>query len=615
MNQSIEPVNLNPRIFIQMKKPILLSIALMSTSLSQAQLEPAMAPFHHGVASGDALADRVIIWTRVTPGSVNDSFEVDWQVATDQGFSNVVANGSLLTDASVDFTVKVDVTGLSSNSWYYYRFSLDGAQSLIGRTRTAPNTQVEKLRFAVVSCQNFGGGLYFNAYTHLAEREDIDAVIHLGDYMYEGGGSPSGNGIEVLPAHQTVTLEDYRQRYASYRLDANLREVHRKWPFYNVWDDHETANNSWRDGAQNHNPATQGPWEDRKAAGQQAYFEWIPIRTVAAGSYSIYRTIPMGPLVDLIMIDTRLEGRDEEVGTTSPEIDNPNRTILGAPQKQWFKDQLSTSTAQWKIVGNQVMFAPLMLPAVPIILPNGSIVNADQWDGYRPERTEIINHLHNNSINNVVVLTGDIHTSWGNDIPRPGVTYNPSTGAGSVAVEFVTTSITSGSSPVSVGASIISGANPHIKYVDLSQKGYLLLDVDQQRVKGSWVYVSSVTDAEFTTSETDALVAISGQNYLRPESALSLADLSPQPATLTLNVYPNPTADILNLSVGTTITSTLGHELIDVTGKRISTVSMGHLNAGEYRMEMDVSGLAPGLYLVRVFNGQQETAGKLFVKE
>jgi alkaline phosphatase D len=453
-----------------MVRSLLVSALLLLSAVASAQFDPSMAPFHHGVASGDALADRVIIWTRVTPNDPNDSYEVEWQVATDEAFANVVANGSELTDGSVDFTVKVDVTGLTQNSWYYYRFTLEGEQSLVGRTRTAPSAQVDRMRFAVASCQKFDSGVFYNAYSHLAERTDIDAVIFLGDYIYESAGSTTGSGTVIQPANEILSVEDYRQRYASYRLDSNLRKVHQQWPFYAVWDDHETANDSWSGGAGNHDPATEGPWADRKANGQQVYFEWLPIRASAPDSYSIYRKIPMGPLLDLIMIDTRLEGRDEQVGLTDAAIDDASRSILGAAQKQWFKSQLSTSTAQWKIIGNQVMFAPLELPAIPIIFPNGGILNADQWDGYRAERQEIVEHLHDNNIDNVVVLTGDIHTSWGNDIPHHDLNYDPNTGEGSVGVEFVTTSITSGSSPVSVGQSIVTAANPHMKFVDLCSK-------------------------------------------------------------------------------------------------------------------------------------------------
>ena len=597
-----------------MRNLLFLPLALFVSS-AFAQFDNSMAPFHHGVASGDALSDRVIIWTRVTPNDVNDSYEVEWQVATDQAFSNVVSNGTELTDMNTDFTVKVDVTGLAANAWYYYRFNLEGTFSLVGRTRTAPSAQVERLRFAVASCQKFDAAVFYNAYSHLAERTDIDAVIFLGDYIYESGGATTGSGTVIQPANEILSLEDYRQRYASYRLDSNLRRVHQNWPFYAVWDDHETANDSWVGGSSSHDPSTEGEWEDRKANGKQAYFEWLPIRQSAPDNFSIYRKIPMGPLMDLIMIDTRLEGRDEQVGLTDAAIDDASRTILGSAQKQWFKNQLSSSTAQWKIIGNQVMFAPLELPAIPIIFPNGGILNADQWDGYRADRKEIVEHLHNNNIDNVVVLTGDIHTSWGNDIPHHNLNYDPNTGEGSVGVEFVTTSITSGSSPVNIGANIVTAANPHMKFVDLAQKGYLVLDVDQQRAKGSWVYVSSITDPVFTISESEALVTISGQNFLRPESALAASDLTPKPLSLGLKVFPNPTRNIVNLAISTSKRATVFYEVYDVMGKKLADTFAGDMNVGEHRVSVDMTSYPAGLYMIRVLNGTDENVSAVFMKE
>lgn len=580
-----------------------------------AQFDAQMAPFHHGVASGDALSDAVIIWTRVTPENNSDTYTVNWEMATDETFSSIMANGSYQTDSTSDFTVKVDVTGLAAATWYYYRFELEGDFSLTGRTRTMPVQQVNRMRFAVASCSNFGGGLYYNAYADMAQQDSIDAVIHLGDYIYEGGGSTSGNGIQVQPPNEIISLDDYRQRYASYRLDSNLREVHRKWPFYTVWDDHESANNSWADGAQAHDPNSEGPWEERLANAQQAYFEWLPIRPKQPGSYSIYRKIPMGPLVDLIMIDTRIEGRDQEVGATDPAIDDPNRTILGEQQMQWLKDQLSSSTAQWKIIGNQVMFAPLELPAIPFIFPEGGIVNADQWDGYRADREELIEHLDDNGIDNSIVITGDIHTSWGNDIPHHDQSYDPDNGQGSVGVEFVVTSITSGSSPVNVGAELISVANPHMKYIDLSQKGYLILEVNQEYAKGQWVYVSSVNEANYTVSTSETWVTLSGQNFLRPESALGVEDRAAGPRTFSVEVFPNPTGANINVKLRSERSAVLSYTLHDASGRIIRSAALGNVPSGTSEHAIDLNGFASGLYMVRVTDEQGERASELFVKK
>ncbi len=597
-------------------KPLFSLFSLLVISVcGYAQFDPSLAPFHHGVASGDALADKVIIWTHVTPTDSTETYNVNWQVATDEAFTNIVANGMFPTDVSRDFTVKVDVADLDANTEYFYRFELNGEHSLIGETRTMPNGMVDNLRFAVAACASFGGGFWFNAYHHLAQRNDIDAVIHLGDYIYEGGGSPSGSGMEVLPNHEIISLQDYRQRYNSYRLDSNLREVHRKFPFYVVWDDHEIANDSWATGAQNHQPATEGTWEDRLSYAQQAYFEWLPIRPKAPDSYSIYRKIPMGPLADLIMIDTRIEARDSAVDVSDPAIDDPNRTILGAEQKQWLKDQLINSTAQWKIIGNQVMMAPLEMPVIPVVFPQGGILNADQWDGYRADRTELFSFLHDNNIDNTVVITGDIHTSWGNDLRHPNLSYDPNTGEGSVGVEFICTALTSGGFPISIGEQLITVANPHLKYIDFVKKGYLVLDIDQQRAKGHWVYVSTVTEGAYTTSTSNAWVSIDGQNFLRPESALAVTDAVPVPSTLGLSVFPNPTTGVLNLRIETMESSELMYILYDLLGKELSRKNIGKQNRGTFSKEMDTAYLPNGLYMIRVLDTHGNEASSLFVKE
>ena len=592
------------------------TLALIDVTLfAHAQFDAALAPFHHGVASGDALADKVIIWTHVTPTDSTVTYNVNWQIATDEAFINVANSGAFATDVSRDFTVKVDVSDLDADTEYFYRFELNGDYSLVGETRTMPDQMVDNLRFAVAACASFSGGYWFNAYDHLAQRDDIDAVIHLGDYIYESGGTSSGSGIDVLPNHEIISLQDYRQRYNSYRLDSNLREVHRKFPFYTVWDDHEIANDSWATGAQNHQEGTEGTWEDRLSYAQQAYFEWLPIRPKAPDSYSIYRKIPMGPLADLIMIDTRIEARDSAVDVSNPVIDDPNRSILGAEQKQWLKDQLSNSTAKWKVIGNQVMMAPLEMPSIPIVFPQGGILNADQWDGYRAERTELFEYLHSNNIDNTVVITGDIHTSWGNDLRHPNLNYDPNTGEGSVGVEFICTALTSGGFPITIGEQLITAANPHLKYIDFVEKGYLVLDLDQQRAKGHWVYVSTVSEGTYTTSTTDALVSIDGQNFLRPESALAVANQIPAPSTLSLSVYPNPTTNVLNLNIETQNASELTFILYDLLGKEVTRKNLGKQNRGTVAEQVNTASLPDGLYMIRVLDAQGNEASSLFIKE
>lgn len=483
----------------------LLAMVFHNQIKAQVNIDAQLAPFFQGVASGDPLENRVIIWTRVTPDEslpTPDSIEVRWQVATDTLFENLTNYGSFFTNADRDYTVKIDVDGLVSNTWYYYRFYALGKYSLTGRTRTAPTTAdaVEDLRFAVVSCSSFTSG-YYHAYADIKERNDLRAVIHLGDYIYEGGGSGVMGPHE--PSNELLTLEDYRTRHRQYKSVTALRQLHQQLPWMLVWDDHESANNSWADGADAHDSATEGSWVDRKAAAIQAYFEWMPIRQVdATDNQRIYRTIKYGSLADIILLDTRLEGRTEQTGWSG--IGDPNNTILGIEQRDWLFNELSTSTAQWKIIAQQVMMAPLQAFGQPL--------NPDQWDGYLYERQLLFDHITDNNIDNVVVLTGDIHTSWGNDLPNDG--YVASTGENSVGVEFVCTSVTSPGIPISVGQNIIAAFNPHMKYIDLTEHGYLLLDVTSNRTQGEWYYVDDlstpVSDVNFAT----AYFTNDGENHL-----------------------------------------------------------------------------------------------------
>lgn len=601
---------------------------LLFINVSSAQiLDPVMAPFYHGVASGDALSDQVIIWTRISTESAGD-ITVSWEVATDEELNNVVQSGIATTNEFSDYTVKVDVTGLQPDTWYYFQFTHEGRVSLTGRTKTLPVGSTDRVRLAVASCARYGGGDYYNSYADIADRNDIQAVVHLGDYIYEGSGTVSGRGIQVLPQHETVTLEDYRQRYSTYRLDPDLRRAHQRYPFYTVWDDHETANDSWVNGAEGHDENTQGLWADRKAAGQQAYFEWLPIRPKAPGSYSIYRSFSIGDLVDLIMIDSRLEGRDEHAdpGNTAQQKDT-SRTLLGKPQMEWLKNELSQSQAKWKVIGNQVMFAPLQFLGFS---------SYDQWDGYQADRNRIISHVVDSNINNVVVITGDIHTSWANDVLQEGVSYNPNTGAGSAFVEFITPSILTGS-PFNDNAlaTAIKLANNHIKYVDLFQIGYFILDLDSGRAQSDWYHVSTVKDASFTVSQSASWQVKNQERYLResPGTAPAFLNTAPMPPLSVDNppvginpvetsafavqaIYPNPASDKVIIEYYADEAATVQVKIFDMVGKERILSLTEKSGIGQHKIELDVSNLNPGYYLLHLYKGGQSTGtGQLMVYE
>ncbi len=466
-----------------------------STWENRLVFDPALFPFYHGVASGDPTDSQVMLWTRVTANDpVPPSINVNWRIATDASMTNIVQTGTTITDASRDYTVKIDVTGLNPKTYYYYDFQALGMNSVLGRTKTLPATDdqnVEQLRFAVASCSSYAHG-YFNSYRDIINRNDIDAVLHLGDYIYEYGDGEFGDERLLAPDTEIINLADYRTRYSYYRLDPDLRELHQQYPFFTVWDDHESANDAYKDGAQNHDPATEGTWVDRKNNAMQVYEEWMPIRSTPSIDGIIYRSFKMGELAEVFFLDTRLIGRDDQGAT-----DDSAKNLLGADQFNWLIEGLERAdneNTRWKIIAQQVMIAPLEIA--------GAALNDDQWDGYATQRTALLNEIK--KIDNIVVLTGDIHTSWANDIPLPDYMPNMNPCTGSAGVEFVTTSVTSPGLDAlgGLGTGVVQTSNEHVQYVNLNKRGYMILDLTPDLVQADWYYVSTVTDQTFSIEST-----------------------------------------------------------------------------------------------------------------
>lgn len=488
-----------------------LSLAALAAPARLAEAQQTGGIFQHGVASGDPLSSRVILWTRITPPSDDDVIPVEWTISDDPGMRRILQRGLTYTNSAFDYTVKVDVTRLNPAQTYYYQFAARGAQSPVGRTRTLPLGRVDRLRFAVSSCSNYPYG-FFNAYRMIAGRADLDCVLHLGDYIYEYADGEYGDGAKIgrapAPAKECTVLSDYRRRYAQYRADPDLQEAHRQHPWIVVWDDHESANDSWIDGAENHTPGTEGEWSARRAMATQAWFEWLPVRENPFLNSQIYRTFRFGDLMDLVMLDTRIVGRDQQV-PDGPMIADTGRSLLGADQEAWFYQELASSVSRstrWRVVGQQVMMGQLLNPAT------GGIFNPDMWDGYQAARNRLLGYLGSNSINNVVVLTGDIHSSWGNEI-----SMNPFSATGNTAraVEFVTPAITSpgiDDRAQATGLQLQIGAtHPHVKYVELFRRGYLLVDIDRDRAQAEWYHVNTITERNRTEELGRVLRAASGE--------------------------------------------------------------------------------------------------------
>jgi len=495
------------------------------------------AAFSWGVASGDPLADRVIIWTRVAP-SLGTSVAVQWDVALDANFTQMVRRGRALTSASTDHTVKVDVLGLPANTPLFYRFIAGGQTSPVGRTRTLPVGQVDEVKLAVFSCSNYPAG-YFNAYAAAAQMSGIHAALHIGDYIYEyaRGGYASDNAAamnrEVLPATELLALNDYRTRYAQYRTDPDLQALHAAMPWICVWDDHEVANDTWKAGAENHQ-ANEGDFFVRRNAAVKAYHEWLPTRPPVPGNpLQIYRSFSFGNLVDLHMLDTRVIARDQQLDyanyTTASgfnaaafqaDMSNPSRQMMGSAQMQWLTSRLASTSSTWTLLGQQVLMGRMNIPA-PLVLgqisfssyvgllykaqtapatltPQEAAVlaqpaipyNLDAWDGYAVARETLLGTVR--AFNkNLVVLAGDTHNAWASDLADHQ--------GNQVGVEFATPGVTSPGletyfpteSPVAVAAGLEQIIGPLV-YAETSSRGFMVVTATPAECRSDWYFVGSI---------------------------------------------------------------------------------------------------------------------------
>lgn len=516
--------------------------------------------FTHGVASGDPLADGVVLWTRVVPDSdFEQPVSVAWEVATDAGFENLVHSGTAAAKNAHDFTVKVDVRGLAPAQKYYYRFRTADSQSTTGTTLTLPEGAVDSVRLAVVSCANYPAG-YFNVYRELSKRDDLDAVLHLGDYIYEyssesgsyaasdaaalGRTFPADNNLEL------IKLKDYRRRYGIYRGDADLQALHQKVPFIVVWDDHEIANDAWENGAANHN-AGEGDYGTRKLEALQAYFEWMPIRPVIEGNdEAIFRTFRFGNLVDLHMLDTRHMGRDKQLDYQDyftqtgldearfrADVGSANRTLLGAEQLLWLQASMGYSTATWQVLGQQILMGRMNLPAELLKaiatenfgglpqalaelaelkgryladenslsaaelarLTTAAPYNLDAWDGYQYER-EVVLGTAKKLDRNLVVLAGDTHNAWANNLKD---IYGDQIG-----VEFAAPSVSSpgleeylelpDSPEAIIGAEQgISLLADDLDYLNINQRGFMIVTFTAEEARSDWYFVDTIKSRDY----------------------------------------------------------------------------------------------------------------------
>lgn len=572
-------------------------------------LNESMAPFYHGVASGDATSDKVIIWTRITTDA--PSANVNWRIAKDSLFTNIVDEGIFVTDGSRDYTVKVDVQDLDENTFYFYEFEdEEGHRSRRGRTKTLPTSDVSNFRVAQVSCASYAWG-YYNVYDRISERNDIDAVFHLGDYIYEYGLNEFGKNPnrKPEPSNAIVSLSDYRTRYSQYRLDTMLQNLHQQYPFYNVWDDHEFANDAWKGGADKHDPSRQGDWNTRKSVALQAYLEWIPIREIDPDNkFKIYRSIKIGELAEVFFLDTRISERELK---TDP--DGPNKRLIGEAQMDWLQQGLKNSTAKWKIIAQQVMVGPLIL--------FGNILNNDQWDSYAFERSRLFDFINNNNINNIVVLTGDIHTAWANDLPFGKKPYSPTSRENAAGVEFVTSSVTSTGLPFPIAPAIVSALNPSTLDVQLDKRGYILLDINKERTQGDYYFVQTVNQPQRVVKYRTSWYSPDGMNHLFNSKKESVAvyaniDFAPQgvrqntPTSINqpqfgtvLGAYPNPFISTIGLQFYVDQPKKLTFQIFDMAGKLVKSKSLGLVSNGLHYQAIEANELPVGQYRISITDG------------
>lgn len=544
--------------------------------------DPAQLNFTHGVASGDPYEDSVILWTRISPSSDNDQSNVtvsgtaglynhdtdfyvsqssapvcvDWKISSTDDFAETADEGTAFTSSDIDYTVKVEAKKLLPFTTYYYQFTVCGSEnaSPVGRTKTIPSKDSSvdtAIRLAVYSCSNYPFG-FFNAYGNPVRKDSVDYVIHLGDYIYEYGNGEYGWGDAYdripYPDKEIYSLYDYRKRLATYRTDLDLVASHQNFPWIPVWDDHEVADNTYRDGSSELNNTEDSFISDggvsvdqRKMNAVRAYFEWMPIRQVEMDdNLRIWRDFSFGDLFDLVMLDTRQYDRSitDLYWNTHyvHEIANDaGRSLMGARQEAWFYRKLKDSSARgatWRIVGNQIVFSRMN---ESLALGDEDPLNGDSWDGYQANRNRTFSTLYENNISNTVFLAGDSHASWVSDLVwLDEHAYDAGTGSGSVGVEFAGSAV---SSPCPYGQNVslasangasawLTGANRELQWQDLYYRGYYELSVSHASLNASFFGIPTTAVKQGYEISLANFTVLPGENRLHRANGSAVATVA-----------------------------------------------------------------------------------------
>ena len=562
---SAQPVNTRREFVIRMGS--IAAVAATGSVLSGCGGGSDGPSFNYGVASGDPLSDRVILWTHAKNPNSNSNVDLTYEVATDSAFTNVVSSGQTLASATTGFTAKADATGLVPGQQYFYRFRSGLTNSPVGRTRTLPASGAASLKFAVMSCSNYPAG-FFNVYAEVA-KSDCDYALHLGDYIYEYAADGYASSLAAslgrvsVPSVELTTLDHYRMRHAQYKSDVDAKALHAAMPMIAVWDDHEIANDAYKDGAENHQD-NEGDWESRKAAALQAYHEWMPIRT-GSDREVIYRSFDFGGLVALHMLDTRLVGRDEQIdlldlaglngqqaqGLAVAEYSSTTRQLLGATQLQWLQGQMAQSSAPWQVLGQQVLMGRMEFPVTVLTALNPANTspeaiaagqkavndylvaqatpeelrtpeqqalmdeslnpklgyNLDAWDGYVAARENLLGSAASLG-KRVVNLAGDTHNAWHSNLTlKFGVPGLLPAGT-KVGEEFATSSVSSpgledylSALPPEQIEQIFTSVVDDLNYLNASGRGYLKMTFTASEAKGEWFFVDTIASRSYSVTK------------------------------------------------------------------------------------------------------------------
>ncbi len=559
--------------------------------------------FPYGVTSGDPLPNAVIIWTRIaTPPVTVLSIPVTWEMALNEDFADIVLSGNFETNPTRDWTIKVDAIGLQPYTTYYYRFvDSEGNISQTGRTKTAPeaNDNIDEIKVAVASCSSVYSG-YFNAYKRIAERNDLDLMIHVGDYLYDFVDGDEQVRVPTPTPTVPNSLEEWRERHKYYLLDPDLRAARQQHPWIVLWDNHDISHN---------NP-------DLILASIQAFMEYVPVRAPDLEEpKNIYRSFNYGNLLDVVIIDI-LVHRDQD-------MQGDEWSVLGLEQYDWLLNTLENSDAKWRVIGNQKQMAGWNVDGVPDVFPiefDGPVADSTSWDGYNAERVLIYDFLTNNNINNNLVVTGDLHISMASDLtatPLDTLTYNETTGEGSVGVEFLPTSISRGNLDEQGISPDINDFvvdldkfyNPNRVYAEFIQHGYGLLHIKPDSVIAQIWYSPILEISEEEILGVELVMRDAENHWVHPQISTQIAAIEKESEGMEL--YPNPTKDALNISFKEKLNSNYNVEIWSLDGRLLMQQKV---NNNLDKLTLTLGNLPKGNYYVLIHTATTKMA-KSFVKE